>query len=57
MTELEFQTDRLRLAIERAERAEAKADQARADFASIRDHAPMGTHAYLTANAAIGRLT
>jgi len=56
MTELEFQTDRLRLAIERAERAEAKVDQARADFVAIRDHAPMGTHAYLTANAAIGRL-
>jgi len=31
--------------------------QARADFVAIRDHAPMGTHAYLTANAAIGRLT
>jgi len=30
--------------------------QARAALVSIRDHAPMGTHAYITANAAIGRL-
>jgi len=43
-------------ALTRLATAEANNAKACAALVSIRDNAPMGTHAYIIANAAIGRL-